>query len=64
MAIMIQQYVAMNVDFAILASFLSGVFIFMLGVLNLGELFTCNRLNLCYKVSVYSRQTFRPIFFI
>lgn len=39
MAIMIQQYVAMNVDFAILASFLSGVFIFMLGVLNLGELF-------------------------
>lgn len=38
MAIMIQQYVAMNVDFAILASFLSGVFIFILGVLNLGEL--------------------------
>lgn len=49
---MIQQYVAMNVDFAILASFLSGVFIFMLGVLNLGKLFAFSY-AINYKVWFY-----------
>lgn len=37
MALMIQPYVRLSPDFAVLCAFLSGIIIFLFGVLNLGE---------------------------
>lgn len=38
MALMVQQYVKMNPDFAVFAAFMNGVFVLVLGLLNLGFL--------------------------
>lgn len=37
MALMIQPYVKLSPDYAVLCAFLSGIFIFLFGVLNLGK---------------------------
>lgn len=39
MALMIQPYVKLSPDYAVLCAFLSGIAIFLLGVLNLGEIY-------------------------
>lgn len=39
MALMIQPYVKLSPDYAVLCAFLSGIAIFLLGVLNLGKIY-------------------------
>lgn len=57
MALMIQPYVKLNPDYAVLAAFLSGIIIFLLGVLNLGKCVLCESPSLEYpfvKLSINS----------
>lgn len=39
MALMIRPYVGLNADYAVFLAFLSGIIIFLFGVLNLGKIF-------------------------
>lgn len=58
LSLLIQRYVAENLDFAIFLAFINGALIFILGMLNLGFLVQFISVPVCATYSVENHKVF------